>query len=129
MFWKTEKPKPKRPKPAPVKREPTPAELVLDVVTSGEVLSHYGQSYGISKLSVRGQGMDVYTEVFSSGAIHELRVGKAGTGRFTEARRQVSFGKASDDKIAAAATRRVRAMADEEVRKATKDFFEGMGNG
>lgn len=129
MFGNTEKPKPKRPKPAPVKREPTPAEMVLDVVKNGEVLSHHGHSYGISKLSVRGRGMDVHVKVFSTGNICELRVGKAVASHFSAARQQVSFGEYSDNKIATAAKQRVRAMADEEVRKATESFFEGMENG
>lgn len=133
MFWNTEKPKPKRPKPAPVKREPTPYELTLDAVKTGEIME-CGPSQNIPWVVCRKHGMDVYVSCYNhSGDCSELKAGKAKlveNGRYRPAdKRTITFGERADDTIANAAYARIKEYSGRIVREATSDFFEGMGNG
>jgi len=122
MFWKREK-------PVPTGKEPTPGELVLNTVRTGKVIRYKGDSGGISMLEMRGGGLDVRVEIYSSGSIRDLKVGKTlHDGGMASATQSMTFG-TTDIRIAKAAYRRIRGAADEEVRAATEAFFEDFANG
>ena len=121
--------------PAQAPKAPTPYELVFNAVAFGKIIEARGDSSGISWVTCVKDGLDVHVEVYSSGRIRELKVAKVHE-RCTDSyyrppdmRKQVTFGESNDSKIAKAAYIRIREDSDAKVHEATREFFEGFGNG